>query len=165
MKKIILFLFILLISASTHAQRDSLQKQINRQVWKPFIAAFNAMDTDAFMSVHSLNMTRVIRDAGIIYDYDTYYESNKKNDLENAEFLSGRSIELRFLQRIAANNRAFETGYFKVKSEAKDGQEFTAYGKFLVTLTRENNVWKIMLDADAKEKTNEKLFLSAKPLE
>jgi hypothetical protein len=44
------------------AQTGSLQKEINDQVWKPFIKSFNDRDDDAFKAVHSKDVIRVMQD-------------------------------------------------------------------------------------------------------
>jgi ketosteroid isomerase-like protein len=167
MTKTKLFLLLLTYSIGNlcHAQADSLQKEINDEVWKPFIKSFNEMNTDAFMAVHSKEMSRVNQDGKSIYGYGKYYEENKRwNDRSKTE---GRkhNIELRFTQRIAGNDKGFEVGYYKTTSIQADGQSRSFYGKFHVLLRKENGKWKILMDADANEKTNESIFLSATPLE
>ena len=46
-----------------YAQSDSLQKQINEQVWKPFISTFNSGDDEGFKAVHSKDVIRVSQDS------------------------------------------------------------------------------------------------------
>ncbi len=162
------FLFMLIylsIGSVCLAQADSLQKEINEQVWKPFIKSFNEMDTEAFMAVHSKEMSRVSQDSKSIYGFEKYYQENKYwNDRSKSE---GRKhkIELRFTQRIAGNDRGFEVGYYKTTSIQPNGDSRSSYGEFHVLLRKENGKWKILMDADANEKTNETIFLSANPLE
>jgi hypothetical protein len=42
MKRLTLFLTIILTYNFSYSQGDSLQGQINEQVWKPFIKSFNS---------------------------------------------------------------------------------------------------------------------------
>jgi hypothetical protein len=73
---------------------------------------------------------------------------------------------MRFIQRIASDGKAFEVGYYKTSStNSTTGEKRTGYGKFHVLLRKENGVWKILMDADASEKTDETIFLSGKPVE
>jgi ketosteroid isomerase-like protein len=146
-------------------QTDSLQQQINNDVWKPFISAFDNLDTDAFMSVHSKEVTRVIQDNNMIFGYDRYYEESRKSDERSRKNKSKRTIELRFIQRIAHNDRAFEVGYYKGTTTSQSGSPRTYYGKFHVLMRKENGKWKILMDADASEKTDETVFMNAKPME
>ena len=57
-----------------HAQNGSLQKEINEQVWKPFILAFNNDDDAGFKAVHSKEVIRVERDANHIFGFDQYFK-------------------------------------------------------------------------------------------
>ena len=59
MRHTITFLIVLLSFQFTNAQSDSLQKQINEQVWKPFISSFNSSDNEGLKAVHSKDVIRV----------------------------------------------------------------------------------------------------------
>ena len=112
----ILFIVLACVQTCLFAQADSLQKQINQQVWKPFIQSFNNLDTKGFMSVHSKEMTRVIQDGNAIYGYDRYYRETERGNESTKKSNRKRTIELRFIQRIAAHDKAFEVGYYKFTS-------------------------------------------------
>jgi hypothetical protein len=168
LKTVITVFLVLIYILSADAQIDSLQKEIDEQVWKPFITSFNQMDTEKFMALHSRNMIRVGQDNNYITGYEGYYQSNKsgnessKKNYENNK--GSHKIELRFVQRIAADGRAFEVGYYKV-TRTLASKTGSFYGKFHVLLQKENNQWKIIMDADAKEKTDEAIFLTGRPIE
>jgi len=67
---------------------------------------------------------------------------------------------------IASNAKAFEVGYYKTTStNTQTGEKRTGYGKFHVLLRKENAVWKILVDADTHEKTDQTIFLTGKPME
>jgi ketosteroid isomerase-like protein len=155
---------LLFMNLAGLAQADSLQQQINDQVWKPFIQTFSNMDTEGFMAVHSKDMARVLQDNKRITDYTQYYESNKRSNEYSRKNNEKRNIGLRFIQRIAGNDKAFEIGYYKVTVTSPDGKTRNFYGKFHVLLRKENGIWKILMDADANEKTDEAVFQSAKPM-
>ena len=158
------FVAILLAHGHAYSQADSLQQHINQQVWKPFIQSFNNLDTKGFMAVHSREMTRVIQDGNTIYGYDRYYKETEAGNESTRKSNRKRTLELRFTQRIAANDRAFEVGYYKFTSIQPDGTTRNGYGKFHVLLRKENGTWKIFMDADASEKTDEAVFQSASPM-
>jgi ketosteroid isomerase-like protein len=163
--RIILTTISFFVLHALSAQSDSLQKQINEQVWKPFIKSFTEMDTDGFMAVHSKNMSRVEQDGKRIYGFDKYYADSKTGNERSKTSGRKRNIELRFIQRIAASDRGFEVGYYKTTSINPDGTSRSFYGKFHVLLQKENGVWKIVMDADAHENTDEAVFQAAQPLE
>ena len=165
MNRLLLTSSIMFLSFTSFTQTDSLQKQINEQVWKPFIASFNNNDKGTFRSVHSKDVIRVIQDDNTILGYDEYFRDTP-DSLKQKWAEWSRSIELRFTQRIANNGNAFETGYYKTTSSNKStGETRTGYGKFHVLLRNENGRWKILMDADAHEKTNEAIFLTGTPIE
>ena len=147
------------------SQTDSIQKQINEQVWKPFIRSFNNRDDAGFKAVHSKDVIRVVQDDGAVYGYNEYFR--EVPDSTKAKWATWkRNIELHFLQRIASIDKAFEVGYYKTTSiNASTGEKRTGYGKFHVLLRKENGVWKILMDVDEKAGTNEAIFQAAKPIE
>lgn len=160
-----LFILIVLSNKTSVAQPDSLQQQINQQVWKPFIESFNNLDAKGFMAVHSKELSRVIQDGNLIYGYNQYYKETEKGNERTKKANQKRSIELRFIQRIASHDRAFEIGYYKFTSIQPDRTPRSGYGKFYVLLRKENGAWKIAMDADASDKADEAAFLSAKPIQ
>ena len=166
MKNILLSFFILFfLFNNSFSQSDSLQRQINEQVWKPFIKSFNSGDDAGFKAVHSKDVIRVIRDDNHILGYDEYFK--QVPDSIKAKWGNWKkNIELRFTQRIAADGKAFETGFYKTTStNITSGEARSGYGKFYVLLRKENGKWKILMDADANEKTNEAIFQTGEPME
>jgi len=165
MKKIPGICLMLLFSITIFSQQNGFQKEINEQVWKPFITAFNNRDDDAFSAVHSKEVIRVSQDENRIFGYNEYFK--KIPEREKARWKDWkRNIELRFVQRIASNDKAFEVGYYKTSNtNTVTGEKRTGYGKFHVLLRKENGTWKILMDADANEKTDEAVFMTAKPVD
>lgn len=74
------------------------------------------------------------------------------------------SLQLRFLQRLADADRAFETGIYEYQRVDSVGKTAKFYGKFHVVLVKENDRWKIWLDADTAEGADEAAFLAARAL-
>ena len=165
MKTVLWICLILVFANPAFSQIGNLQKEINEQVWKPFIKAFNNNDNEAFSAVHSKEVVRVSQDDNQIIGYTEYFKKvpdsvkSKWNDWK-------RNIELRFLQRIASADKAFEVGYYKSSNtNTVTGEKRTGYGKFHVLLRKENGIWKILMDADANEKTDEAVFMTGKLME
>jgi ketosteroid isomerase-like protein len=162
----VLFTFsVLVLCLTAHAQ--DFKKEINEQVWKPFIAGFTNGDTDQFMSVHSKELVRSPRDSKSIQTWDEYYQGTKTgNDRRKT---SGRKseIELRFTERIATSQQAIDVGIYKTTSIAGDGQRRSFYGRFHVVLRKESGVWKILVDMDSSEggTISEQAFTAASPME
>jgi ketosteroid isomerase-like protein len=100
-----------------------------------------------------------------IIGYDKYFK--KVPDSIKAKWGDWKkSIELRFIQRIATDDKAFEVGYYRSTStNVKTGERRTSIGKFHVLLRKENDTWKILMDADTREGASEEAFNKASPLQ
>ena len=165
MMKKLLFLILLIISNHSFAQTSGFEKEITDQVWKPFIKAFNDRNNKAYSKVHSKDFIRVLRDNGEIYGFEKAFEA-QPDSIAQKWAVWKRNLELRFIERIASENKAFEIGYYKTSTtNTSTGEKRTSYGKFYVLLRKEENVWKILMDADGSEGVDESLFQSAKPLQ
>ena len=164
-RNISIAMLLCMTSFSVMAQTGDLQKEINDQVWKPFIKSFNERDNATFRSVHSKDVVRVEQDSKRIFGYDQYFRE-LPDSIQAKRAVWKNNIELRFIQRIAAGDKAFEVGYYKSQSKnSATGEIRTGYGKFHVLLRKENGVWKIMMDADTGENMNETVFLSGQAIE
>lgn len=153
---------LVLVSLCCFAQDH--QKDINAQVWIPFIDSFNQRNNEGFMAVHSKDLIRVPRESKIVLNFDQY---KKENADGNSRSQSKQTIELRFLERIANENQAFEVGIYKTTVADSNGKSREFYGKFHVVHRKENGIWKILVDSDSSEggTIGEKNFLEAKPMQ
>ena len=157
--------FFLCFCIASFSQGDSLQQQINKQVWKPFIESFNNDDNAGFRKVHSVDLIRVIQDDNQVLGYEEYLKP--ADDSVKARWGKWKHhIELRFIQRIASCGKAFDVGYYKtISANINTGETRVSFGKFHVLLRTENGIWKILMDQDAKEDADEEKFLKAKAME
>lgn len=166
MKKYFLLSAAALFFWNAGAQNDSLKwvKEINRQVWKPFITHFTSGNQEGFRTLHSKKVTRVEIDGGVVLDYDKYFPPIDPNAAQPKR--SGKRLfELRFDKRISNGTRAWESGYYKgtVIQEGKETRSY--YGRFYVVLEKEEGIWKILVDADTGKEANEANFNKAFPME
>ncbi len=136
------------LSAQSTPSQDSLQAEIDEQVWRPFIKAYNNFDTDAFMHIHTRDLLRIIRDNNVILKADVYAKNVEKNNRSSKETGRQVSISFSFLERMAIEDSAFEVGYYKVVSRDKEGKKRNFYGKFHVILKKIDGRWKIAVDSD-----------------
>ncbi len=164
MKKLLTYIFL---GISTTSYCQNLKEEINTQVWEPFILAYNTFDVEGFMDVHSKDVIRSPRDGGQVFGFDEYYTLTEKGATRNKIHKGTRTIELRFLERLAQNDLAYEVGIYKAESIDANGHSKYFYGKFHVALRKENDQWKILVDSDSSEKNTigENDFLAAKPME
>jgi hypothetical protein len=67
--------FFLLCVLSISGFSQDFQKEINDQVWKPFILSFNNYDANGFLAVHTKDVVRSPLDAKMILTYDEYLQN------------------------------------------------------------------------------------------
>lgn len=150
---------------------QSPQHAINEQVWIPFCEALKDLDTAQYLLVHSKSLIRAEHSNQKIYGYATYAENTKAgfaqarvNATQNPDIKF--DVELRFLDRLAGGELAFETGYYKSTLTFPNGKQNTYYSQFYVSLRKENNRWKILTDSSLPlPHLTEQEFNRAKPIE
>jgi ketosteroid isomerase-like protein len=154
---------LLLVASSFNCYSQDFQKEINTQVWTPFIQTFNQRDTEGFMLVHSKDLVRAPRDSKSIQNFEQYEKENRQWESHTSK----RTIELRFIERLASEDQAYEVGIYKTSSSNEKGEMQSFYGKFHVVMRKENRTWKILVDSDSSEggTIGEKDFLAAKPMQ
>lgn len=152
---------------ATIAFSQNSQQEINEQVWKPFIKAFNENDTKAFMAVHSKDVVRSPRDAKAVWNWDQYFEQQERGDKADKASNRKRSLELRFTERISSQDQAVQVGIYKTTYINPDGITRSFYGRFHVVLRKEDGTWKILVDTDSSENNSisEKDYLAAAAME
>ena len=127
---------------------DEIQRTINDDVWKPFLKAYAAFDTEAFMAVHTRDVIRINRDGKHIVVGEEYRENQEKSNRRNRDNQVRRTIEFRFTERFVREDLAYEVGYYKVRSSKGDEEERIFYGEFQVILKKQDGKWKLFVDAD-----------------
>jgi ketosteroid isomerase-like protein len=126
-------------------------KEIDEQIWQPFIYYFNTLDTESFLALHSKDLIRSARDSKSIMSWDQYFESQQQFNTRTKEQGDTPSIELHFTERIATADRAIDVGVYKTTVTSKNGKSRSFYGRFHVVLRKENGKWKILVDTDSSE--------------
>ena len=162
------FFLIILCTASFAGISQDYQKEINEQLWKPFLKASNEFNGDAFISFNSMDLTRIAIAQKIIEYYDQYSKGiipNFKRLKEEGKV--SRNAEMRFITRISTADKAYQTGYFKSVTKLASGEIRTRYSQFYMVLRKESGSWKILVDSDTSVggSITEEMFLKAKPLE
>ena len=162
--KILFSCILMCCFSSAIAQSNATETEINKQVWFPFMKAYQDLDADGFMNLHAKDLIRVPVDAGKILNYQEYSLGNQKSNAYLIQHNRKQSIAFSFENRINNENTAFETGYYKITSTEADGKVKYFYGKFTVALRKTEGQWKIVLDSDTGKNITETMFLSGKQL-
>ena len=147
MKNIFILLFSV-FSLGHLAGQDTanLKKEIDQQIWYPFMQAWNNFDAEAFNEIHADNMLRgTPRNLRSGKDYKS---GNLKNFLRAKERGDVRNISFTFEYRVHEKFMAYEVGYYKIES-MRSGEKNFYYGQFHVVLNKIGERWKIVQDWDA----------------
>jgi ketosteroid isomerase-like protein len=158
---------LILLCKATITFGQSAQQEINSQVWKPFIKAFNERDTKGFMAVHSKDVVRSSRDSKTVLNWNEYNQQTERWDQQENKSSSKRQLELRFTERLANKDQAVEVGIYKTSYIQSDGNTRSFFGRFHVVHRKENGIWKMLVDMDSSENNtiSEKDFLTATAIE
>lgn len=161
-------LFIV-VMASVPCFSQNLQREINDQVWRVQLEAMNANQADKFISVMSADVVQISYDRNTIRGKDEFYKQAQATYQRIAERKLTRTMEFRFLNRIATNTSAFEAGFFKYELTNEKLEKQTYYGYFQVVLRKEDEVWKVLVDYDAVNyggaPVTQEMFQGAKPIQ
>lgn len=160
--------FSLLYSCLTvvSATAQDVQRQIENDVWIPFLAASNAFDADRYLAVQSKDLVRVSVDAKQVYGFARYEAEIRDGFRRARERGIVRVSEMRFLERLASGDLAHETGYFRSRVTLANGEVRVRYTRFEMVLRREAGTWKLLLDKDTSEggAITEAMFRAAAPM-
>lgn len=144
---LLLFLFALTSQGNSQTLNDI--KEIN-EVWNKFYEAFDDLDYTLMAEIHSKRLIR-ISGGKRITDYENYIDSYKIRFQKSKKNKNTNNISLRFFERIRNDSIASERGIYKLIANKGKQNERTYYGQFHVILTKENGIWKILMDYDSNE--------------
>lgn len=156
----------LLVFLSIPGLSQSPEAEVNNQVWKTFVDAYNRFDTEKFMSVYSKEVIRIAQDDKKIYDFAEYRRNVNRENQFNKTYGIKAKIELRFTERIYSGETGFEKGVLKISMTDNNGKPATIFSKFEVVLKKEAGVWRIKYDTDSTEgaTVSQKDFDKGKPM-
>ena len=156
-----------LMSIHTSAQSIDVFKQINKDVWYRFYAAYDSLDHTISEEIHANDVMRIPANQSKIIDYKSYMDGIKKSFEQAREKNETRSISLRFFERLANDTLASERGIYKFTLNDGTKDEKNYYGQFHVLLVKRDGKWKILMDYDSNENNTigEEEFMSAFAME
>lgn len=150
--KLLLVLFLAMSGIGARAQiqhPDSIaswQRQINKEVWFPYIKHYRQGNAEAFNALYTSNARRVT--SGLVFKGNLYREHIQRTFTKAAAKGIQRKIELYFDQRITTSDYSHETGYYRITTSV--GGEKKAYvGYFQMVLLKQSGRWKIDQDWDS----------------
>jgi ketosteroid isomerase-like protein len=162
-KRLFFFFFLSSFGAMAQTNTDYL-KDINRDIWLPFIEAYGTLDIEKYKSLQSEDFIRAEGNDKRLPTFKDYFDNagNWFSDVKK----EGRklSIAFRFSERFANGSVASERGIYELRSYDSSGKEvWKGYGKFHVFMRKIKDVWKIVVDYDSNENNtiDEKTYQAA----
>jgi len=130
------------------------------------LAASDAFDAERFLAVQSKDLVRVAPDSKEVYGLARYQTEIREGFPRARSRGIVRKTELRFLERTASDDLAYETGYFRSRVTLASGEVRTRYARYEFVLRKEGEQWKILLDKDTAEggRITEEAFRAAAPM-
>lgn len=153
---------------SCDAFPQNIHKEINNQIWRVQLDAMNSNQVDKFMSVMSDDVVQVSYSRQTITNKEQFRNLASLTYKRIVEKKLSRSMEFRFLSRIANGSNAFEDGFYKYELVNEKLEKQVYYGYFQVVLRKETEFWKVLVDYDSDnyngQPVTKDLFESAKTL-
>ena len=136
-------------SFSALAQTVDYSDEIDSQVWAPFSEGYETHNTDLYFSILTDDFVSVSVPGGTI-DHGSHWRSNTIQRFARVKEtgMSGK-FTFRFNHRIHSSDVAYEKGVYRLDISRADGTTAVNYGAFDVVLVKENERWKIRLDANS----------------
>ncbi|UII75746.1 nuclear transport factor 2 family protein [Flagellimonas sp. HMM57] len=139
---------------SDRAISEELLDSIKTEIWIPFMESYAYLDSDKLKSIHSDEIVRITLDQNNIQTGQDYLEnfSGYIDDVKQ----QGGGLDISFVILSTAINEtediAYQTGYYRFSSKQKGEKDLSirGYGKFHVTLKKEEGLWKLVLDSDKR---------------
>ncbi|MEM7484349.1 MAG: hypothetical protein AAF348_04000 [Bacteroidota bacterium] len=147
MRKLILILFVFTAFLGySQTAENTIQDEIDREVWKPFKTAFETLDGEALNAIYADEVLRVTPQ-GI--DTENAFKSGNLKRFQKSK-ADGMSITLDFWfdSRHTNESTSYEVGFYRIGFKDKAGTTNYSYGQFHIVLKKIESSWKITQDWD-----------------
>ena len=148
MKQFCALLLALFSAFGLSAQSDSIRAEIDQQVWRPFVQAYDSYDAAAYNRLHTPDVLRGGR-RGLMVG-EEYFDSNRRGFTADQASGAVRHLSLCFETRVQHTDVAYEIGYYQAL-QVLGGEQSYYYGQFHVVLKKQDGHWKIAQDWDSGE--------------
>ena len=146
MKNIVIILLVLVgIGLSRAQEQNSIEDQVNKDIWRPFKKSYEARDWQTFNALHTDDILRV-HDGGIQIGKE--YKDAIKGYYERE---TGHETQIDFVmeRRTYKEDVGYEVGFYRVIYSKTGEEDRMSYGRFHVVLNRIDGQWKIIQDQDS----------------
>lgn len=154
------------LTVCAQSQLDSLRKQIDRDIWIPFLQGINTNNADLYNSVHSKdfhwvaggNKTRIMDLPAYIEDAAKVMTDRKNKGIQTI-------VDVAFLERNLNETFASEKCVTRYTAIEPGKEPLVMYGIAQVFSRKVEGIWKKCIQYVSTEKTSKELFEQASPLQ
>jgi uncharacterized protein (TIGR02246 family) len=125
-----------------------LLRELNRDIWEPFRAAYARMDADAYLALHSADLLRVEADEKWLGNLDDYAARVRPAFTQLAAASTLMDIDFRFTERIAAGDNASERGIYCLSVTPPGAEPHRHFAEFHTVARKHDGTWRIIHDHD-----------------
>lgn len=130
---------------------SGLLRELNRDVWHAFRAAYGARDAESFLALHTPDLIRAGGPDKQAHDFAEYAGQITQWFAELTERGGGIDIEFRFEERIASAELASERGVFRISATMPGDEDRVFYGRFHTFARKVDGSWRIAVDYDSTD--------------
>ena len=146
MKYVFLFLILAITPMAAQTDTETIQKEIDQTVWKPFQKAFETLDGDALNATYANQVLRVTPQG--IDTKNAFKKGNTERFAANRKNGDNISLDFWFDSRKTNETTSYEVGFYRIGFTSKEGDTQYSYGQFHIVLEKINRQWKITQDWD-----------------
>ena len=146
MRNIFVFLALGLTVVVKAQSVESLHKEIDQTVWKPFKNAFETIDGKALNSIYADEVLRVTPNG--IDTNNTFKSKNLERFIQNKKDGVSIALDFWFDSRHTNKTTSYEVGFYRIGFTSKEGKTNYTHGQFHIVLKKINGAWKITQDWD-----------------
>ncbi len=139
------------LGARAQPSQADLLREINRDIWIPFAAAYEAHDVEAYIALHRADFIRGEGNRKRVSNLAEYASDMRGFFAREHERGSRFTVGFRFTERLARADLASERGIFEFTMTPKEGARRAFYGKFHTVARKESGAWRLLFDYDSNE--------------
>lgn len=143
---ILLFLTLAMAPMTAQTSIETIQKEIDQTVWKPFQKAFETLDGDALNATYAAQVLRVTPQG--IDTENAFKKGNAERFATNRKNGDKITLDFWFDSRKTNETTSYEVGFYRIGFTSKEGDTRYSYGQFHIVLEKINGAWKITQDWD-----------------
>lgn len=133
------------------SDRVGLLRELNRDLWGPFRAAYAACDAAAFLALHTPDLMRASGTDGTVFGLGEYAAQVEPWFAGMASRGDVLDITFRFTERVAAGDLASERGVYRIVVEAVGADRITFHGRFHTFARKVGGAWRVAVDYDTAD--------------